>query len=74
VLIEDQWLSFSHMFLFPLSFLFFPFNKNMLAIAKKNEEVWLFVCLVKLDPHSFNYNVFGLEFFVEFFFISSIDI
>jgi hypothetical protein len=43
----------------------------MLAIAKKkkNKKVLLFFC-----PNSFDYNVFGLESFIELIFlISSID-
>ena len=50
-------------------FPFFPLIKNVSYCQKKkkNKEVWLFVCWIKLGPHSSNYNVFGLEFFIDFF-------
>ena len=42
--------------------------ENLSSHCKKKKKVWLFVCEVKLDFHSFNYNVFSLELFIINFF------
>jgi hypothetical protein len=75
---EDQQLSYSHIIFLPsLLSLSPPPLKKHVALQKKDKEVWFFVCWIKLNPYSFDYNAFGLESFIELiflFFISSFDI
>jgi hypothetical protein len=56
---DEQRLSVSNMLFLPLSFLF-PLLDKLVGHCKK-KKVWLFVYLIKLGHHSFDFNAFNLN-------------
>ena len=73
---DNLWLSFSCMFFLP-SLLPFPLLEKHFEHCKKKKQKKSLVIYLLNQIRSFFYyycNVFDLEFFIDFFLISSIDI
>jgi hypothetical protein len=75
VLSEYRRLCFGHEFFLPFLFPFSSHRKTCWPLQKKKErkniEVLLFVCWVKLSPYYFDCHVLGLELFIELIFFQS---